>query len=113
MRHATKGSDPFIRHATKGSDPFVRHAMKGSDPLGGGEVGAGPTRWGMPRRPREEEPGAIHHVYARGNDKRLIYADDRDRDIYLVTLADVVETQEWLLLAYCLMDNHVHLLVET
>ena len=67
----------------------------------------------MPRKPREEEAGAIHHVYARGNDKRSIYLDDRDRRAYVALLAQVVRRQAWLLLAYCLMDNHVHLLVET
>src|SRR3712207_7313843 len=67
----------------------------------------------MPRKPREEEPGAIHHVYARGNNRRLIYEDDRDRALYLAMLAAVVRRHEWHLLAYCLMDNHVHLLVET
>jgi REP element-mobilizing transposase RayT len=67
----------------------------------------------MARRPREEEAGAIHHVYARGNDKRLIYEDDADRRLYLAMLAGLVDTHDWLVLAYCLMDNHVHLLVET
>jgi hypothetical protein len=37
----------------------------------------------MPRKQRAEEPGAIHHVFARGNDKRDIYADDSDRRLYL------------------------------
>ncbi len=55
----------------------------------------------------------MYHVYARGNDKRLIYEDDRDRRLYLTTLGVVVDACGWLLLAYCLMDTHVHLLVET
>ena len=67
----------------------------------------------MPRRPRDEEAGAIHHVYARGIEKRLIYQDDRDRGAYLTLLGAVVDEHAWLPLAYCLMDNHVHLVVET
>jgi putative transposase len=67
----------------------------------------------MARKPREEFPGAVVHVYARGNRKQVIYADDVDRESYLVLLGHVVARQRWRCLAYCLMDNHVHLLVET
>ena len=52
-------------------------------------------------------------MFARGNDKRLIYLDDRDRRIYLAELAVEVERRGWLCMAYCLMPNHVHLLLET
>jgi len=67
----------------------------------------------MPRKPREEEPGAINHVYARGNDRRVIYLDDLDRQNYLRMLGRVVTRKRWRCLAYCLMENHVHLLLET
>jgi putative transposase len=67
----------------------------------------------MPRKPREEFPGAVHHVFARGNAKQAIYRDDHDRGLYMLLLGQVVARQRWLCLAYCLMTNHVHLLVET
>lgn len=67
----------------------------------------------MPRRPREEAEGAIHHVYARGNRSAAIFVDDRDRRRYLRLLARAVLKQRWRCLAYCLMTNHVHLLIET
>jgi putative transposase len=67
----------------------------------------------MARKPREEFPGAVVHVYARGNRKQDIYVDDFDRHSYLFLLGQVVVRQRWRCLAYCLMDNHVHLLVET
>jgi putative transposase len=67
----------------------------------------------MPRSPREEFPGAIHHVWARGNRKALIFLDDFDRLRYLVLLARVVERFGWRCLAYCLMGNHMHLVLET
>jgi putative transposase len=67
----------------------------------------------MPRKPREEVADGIFHVYARGNDKRLIYRDDRDRQTYLQALAATVERRRWHLLAFCLLDNHLHLMVET
>ena len=67
----------------------------------------------MPRRAREEVEGGIFHVYARGNDRRLIYRDDGDRASYLRMLRGTVSEWRWRLLVYCLMPNHVHLLIET
>jgi REP element-mobilizing transposase RayT len=67
----------------------------------------------MPRKPRENLEGGAYHVYARGNARGRIYRDDTDRRNYLWMLERVVARQRWACLAYCLMDNHVHLLVET
>jgi putative transposase len=67
----------------------------------------------MPRKPRLELAGGVHHVYARGNRRQAIYLADADRILYLELLAQVVRRQRWRCLAYCLMRNHVHLLVET
>ncbi len=52
-------------------------------------------------------------MVARGVDRRVIFRDDRDRQRYLDLLREVIERYGWRVLAYCLMDNHVHLLVET
>ena len=73
---------------------------------------AGATK-GMPREPRDELAGAIHHVFARGNGRAPIYFDDDDRERYLALLGRAVVRQGWGCLQYCLMDNHVHLLIET
>jgi len=67
----------------------------------------------MPRPPREELAGAIHHVFARGNAKQAIYVDDVDRERYLVMLGRTIARQRRRCLSYCLMDNHMHLLLET
>ena len=67
----------------------------------------------MARRPREEEEGAVHHVWARGNRKQIVFVDDHDRLKYLGLLERAVRQYGWLCLSYCLMDNHVHLLIET
>jgi putative transposase len=67
----------------------------------------------MPRKPREEEAGAIHHAYARGNGRQLIYRDDTDRRRYLQLLGETVVLMRWRCLGFCLMDNHFHLLIET
>lgn len=67
----------------------------------------------MPRKPRENLEDGIYHVYARGNAQELIYRDAADRRIYLKGLGKVVTRKSWRCLAYCLMNNHVHLLLET
>ncbi|HEV2813148.1 MAG TPA: transposase [Solirubrobacteraceae bacterium] len=67
----------------------------------------------MPRKPRELVAGGVYHVYARGNNRQSIFLDDLDRRAYLRHIEHVVLKRAWLCLAYCLMPNHVHLLVET
>jgi putative transposase len=67
----------------------------------------------MPRKPREIAEGTIHHVYARGVAGTDIFRDDLDRQLYLRLLIEVAERFDLNCLAYCLMTNHVHLLVET
>jgi REP element-mobilizing transposase RayT len=67
----------------------------------------------MPRKPRAEVAGGVHHVYARGNDRRDVFLIDGDRRLYLSLLKRVAARQDWRCLAYCLMGNHVHLLVRT
>ena len=52
-------------------------------------------------------------MFARGNRKQAIYLDDDDRRAYLRMLGAVVEKCNWCCLAYCLMENHLHLLIET
>jgi len=85
----------------------------GSDPgLGGEDLERG-TRGVVPRKPREEVAGGIHHVYARGNNKALLFVDDVDREGYLWLLGTEVGRRRWRCLSYCLMDNHMHLLIET
>src|SRR4051812_42900451 len=68
---------------------------------------------GMPRKLRTEHEGAVHHVFARGNNRETVYFAPDDRTLYLKLLEAVVIDREWGLLAYCLMGNHLHLLVQT
>jgi putative transposase len=65
------------------------------------------------RPPRELVPGGIYHVVARGNGGRLIFRDDADHAEYVRLLTEAVSRFGWYLLAYCLMGNHLHLVVET
>jgi putative transposase len=67
----------------------------------------------MPRPRRHEGPGAVHHVWARGVDRRDIFLDDDDRHDYIACLGAVVEECRWDCLAHCLMSNHIHLLIRT
>ena len=67
----------------------------------------------MTRKPREIVAGGIYHVYARGNDRRSVFADDADRHAYLMMLTEECSKREWVQLAFCLMTNHFHLLLET
>jgi putative transposase len=66
----------------------------------------------MARPIRLEAEGAVYHVIARGNERRAIFRDDRDREEYLGRLARYRERFGFKLLAFCLMDNHLHLAVE-
>ncbi|OPL10077.1 MAG: addiction module toxin RelE [Firmicutes bacterium ML8_F2] len=67
----------------------------------------------MARPLRIEYPGALYHIIARGNAGNNIYQDDQDRKTFLNVLAEVVKKCNWYCHAYCLMDNHYHILIET
>lgn len=58
-------------------------------------------------------PRALYHVTARGNAQQDIFLDDEDQQQFLWVLARVVFRFHLLLHAYCLLDNHFHLVVET
>lgn len=67
----------------------------------------------MSRPLRLEHPGALWHVTSRGNERREIFRDDADRQLFLETLGRVVAMFRWRLYAWVLMNNHYHLFVET
>lgn len=67
----------------------------------------------MARPLRIEFPGALYHVTARGDRQEAIFDDDRDRQVFLNLLDEVISQFRWLCHAYCLMTNHYHLMIET
>jgi len=67
----------------------------------------------MARPLRLEFADAVYHVFARGNAKQPIYLDDRDCHTFLSTLWQVCERLDWQVWAFCLLNNHYHLLVKT
>src|SRR5207249_12286400 len=66
----------------------------------------------MARPLRIEYPGAYYHVSSRGNERKAIFRDDRDRERLLELLARAVKDFHLRLHGYVLMSNHYHLLVE-
>ncbi|MCB1887163.1 MAG: transposase [Rhodocyclaceae bacterium] len=67
----------------------------------------------MSRPLRLEFCGALYHVTSRGDRREDIYDDDEDRERFLEILGGVVSDFNWVCHAYCLMDNHYHLLIAT
>ncbi len=67
----------------------------------------------MSRPLRIEYDGALYHVTSRGNDRKSIYKVEEDRTLFLDILADTNRKFNWLCHAYCLMNNHYHLIIET
>ena len=67
----------------------------------------------MARPLRIEYAGAVYHVVCRGNNRQNVFKDDRDRKRYLEKLVYYCELKKVSLLCYCLLSNHIHLLLET
>jgi putative transposase len=67
----------------------------------------------MSRPLRITFPGALYPMTSRGNAQATIYADDADRRSFLNLLTQIVQRYPWLCHAYCLMENHYPLLIET
>jgi putative transposase len=65
----------------------------------------------MPRKPRIVAVGLPHHVTQRGNNQKVIFHDDIDRQRYLQLLGETCIRYNLRIWAYCLMPNHVHLVV--
>jgi putative transposase len=67
----------------------------------------------MPRGPRLDAPGEIHHVAARGIERGSIFRDDLDRADLLVRIARVTVEERLRVYAWSFLPNHVHLLVRS
>ncbi len=67
----------------------------------------------VPRKKRSWNPGDSFHITSRGNRKSNIFLDIGDYRIYLAMLEETQQKHPFFLHSYCLMTNHVHLLLET
>ena len=65
----------------------------------------------MPRPPRMLKPLEFYHVVSRGNNKQILFFEDKDYRILLSLITDYIKTFDVSLIHYCLMPNHIHLLL--
>jgi REP element-mobilizing transposase RayT len=66
----------------------------------------------MPRKSRAEVEGGLYHIITRGNNRRQIFNSAADYEKFLALLTVQKIKLPFFLYAYCLMSNHVHLLIE-
>lgn len=67
----------------------------------------------MPRQSRIDAPGALHHIIARGIERKAIFIDDLDYDHFLDRLGNLLIESGISCFAWAFMPNHVHLLLKT
>src|SRR6056297_2121196 len=67
----------------------------------------------MPRARRMQSETGIYHVVLRGINKQTIFQEEEDKEHFLVSLDQYRKECGYQLLAYCLMGNHIHLLMKT
>ena len=66
----------------------------------------------MPRVAREKSSTGVYHVILRGHNQQLIFKEEEDARRFLHILEKYQKTGDYLVFAYCLMTNHVHLLIK-
>lgn len=66
----------------------------------------------MPRTVRILLEGACYHIINRGNQKQLIFLEKVDYERFLLILKHYKKKYKFKLFAYCLMPNHIHLIIE-
>ncbi|MBI4735992.1 MAG: transposase [candidate division NC10 bacterium] len=67
----------------------------------------------MPRQPRLDAPGVLHHVMVRGIERRPIFRDDADRADFVARLGALATAGALTVYAWALLPNHAHFLVRT
>ena len=66
----------------------------------------------MPRNARQVSKTHIYHVILRGNERKNIFLDEKDKVRLIETLYHKKQNNAFCLYAYCIMDNHVHLVIK-
>ena len=66
----------------------------------------------MPRLPRQRSHTGIYHLIARRSNRTTLFHEDEDYYHYLRSLARISEESSATIMGYCLMTNHIHLLVQ-
>jgi putative transposase len=65
----------------------------------------------MPRQGRQLSESKIYHVMIRGNERKNIFTEDEDKKRFIEIVSEKNKDRKFSIYAYCLMDNHVHLLI--
>ncbi|MHB1653303.1 MAG: REP-associated tyrosine transposase [Desulfitobacteriaceae bacterium] len=65
----------------------------------------------MPRKQREKSKSGYYHIMLRGNERRNIFQDEEDKLRFIETLYEKKQENRFFLHAFCLMDNHIHLML--
>ncbi|WP_352418300.1 transposase [Proteiniborus sp.] len=66
----------------------------------------------MSRGPREKSNSGIYHIMLRGINRQTIFEDNEDRTKFLETLRSYKNISKYQIYGYCIMDNHVHILIK-
>lgn len=66
----------------------------------------------MPREARKKSRSGIYHIMMRGINRQIIFEDNEDKARFLETLKNYKDKSKFELYSYCLMDNHIHLLLK-
>jgi REP element-mobilizing transposase RayT len=67
----------------------------------------------MPRQPRRDAPGLVHHIWAKALDGRLLFLDDSDRHDLLTRLERILAETGTACLVWVFMSNHLHLVLRS
>ena len=66
----------------------------------------------MPRIPRQKSESGIYHIMLRGINQQIIFEDDEDYTKFIDTLEIYKAVSGYKVFAYCLMSNHIHILLK-
>ncbi len=66
----------------------------------------------MPRAPRQKSESGIYHIMLRGINQQVIFEDEEDNQKFIETIKNYKAVSGYKVFAYCLMSNHVHILLK-
>ncbi len=65
----------------------------------------------MARTVRTRGESGYHHIMIRGNNRNNVFQNEIDKESYLEIVKKVKMIKDFKLYAYCIMDNHIHLII--
>ena len=66
----------------------------------------------MPRQQRDKSNTGYYHIMIRGNERKDIFIDEQDKTYFIEILKNKKVEDRYGLIAFCIMDNHAHLLLQ-